>query len=64
MTDHYGTGEESSALVELEQAVAIVVARVSAVQKLFLSLLLKYLLNILRLLAYCIFPAFVTITHL
>lgn len=51
MTDHYGTGEESSALVELEQAVAIVVARVSAVQKLFLSLLLKYLLNILRLFA-------------
>lgn len=51
MTDQYGAGEKSSALVELEQAVAIVVARVSVVQKLFLSLLLKYLLNILRLLA-------------
>lgn len=34
-------GEESSALVELEQTVAMVVARVSVVQKLFLSLLLS-----------------------
>lgn len=49
MTDQYGTGEESSALVELEQAVAV--ARVSVVQNLFLSLLLKYSLNILRLFA-------------
>lgn len=51
MTNQYGIGEESSALVELEQAVAIVVARVSVIQKLFLSLLLKYFLNILKLLA-------------
>lgn len=51
MTDQYGTGEESSARVELEQAVATIVARVSVVQNLFLSLLLKYSLNILRLFA-------------
>lgn len=31
MTDQYGAAEESSALVQLDQAVAVVVARVSVV---------------------------------
>lgn len=46
MTGHYGTEDESSAFVELGQAVATVVAIVSMVQKLIsLSTLLKCVLN-------------------
>lgn len=64
MTGLYGIGgAESSALGELRQDVAAVVAIVGVVQKLiFLSALLEYVFNtLLKLLMWYMFPAFLII---